>query len=48
MQLCFVSVHGPRETYIVDEPRSTYYTTQLWHCIEYTIFNSFRLRANKN
>jgi hypothetical protein len=21
MQLCFVSVHGPRETYFVDEPR---------------------------
>jgi hypothetical protein len=21
MQLCFVSVHGPRETYCVDEPR---------------------------
>jgi hypothetical protein len=20
MQLCFVSVHGPRETYFVDEP----------------------------
>jgi hypothetical protein len=23
MQLCFVSVHGPRETYFVDEPRIT-------------------------
>jgi hypothetical protein len=23
MQVCFVSVHGPRETYFVDEPRST-------------------------
>jgi hypothetical protein len=22
MQLCFVSVHGPRKTYFVDEPRS--------------------------
>jgi hypothetical protein len=22
MQLCFVSVHGPRETYFVDEPRT--------------------------
>jgi hypothetical protein len=22
MQLCFVSVHSPRETYFVDEPRS--------------------------
>jgi hypothetical protein len=21
MQLCFVSVHGPKETYFVDEPR---------------------------
>jgi hypothetical protein len=21
MQLCFVSVHGPREMYFVDEPR---------------------------
>jgi hypothetical protein len=21
MQFCFVSVHGPRETYFVDEPR---------------------------
>jgi hypothetical protein len=21
MQLCFVSVHGPRKTYFVDEPR---------------------------
>jgi hypothetical protein len=21
MQLCFVSVHGPREAYFVDEPR---------------------------
>jgi hypothetical protein len=21
MKLCFVSVHGPRETYFVDEPR---------------------------
>jgi hypothetical protein len=21
MQLCFVSVHGPREPYFVDEPR---------------------------
>jgi hypothetical protein len=27
MQLCFVSVHGPREPYFVDEPRS------LWTCI---------------
>jgi hypothetical protein len=23
MQLCFVSVHGLRETYFVDEPRNT-------------------------
>jgi hypothetical protein len=23
MQLCFVSVHGPRETYFVDKPRSS-------------------------
>jgi hypothetical protein len=23
MQLCFVSVHGPRETYFADEPRIT-------------------------
>jgi hypothetical protein len=23
LQLCFVSVHGPRETYFVDEPRIT-------------------------
>jgi hypothetical protein len=23
MQLCFVSVHGPRETYFVDEPRTS-------------------------
>jgi hypothetical protein len=23
MQLCFLSVHGPRETYFVDEPRIT-------------------------
>jgi hypothetical protein len=23
MQLCFVSVHGPRETYFVDEPRNS-------------------------
>jgi hypothetical protein len=22
MQLCFVSVHGPRETYFVDEPHA--------------------------
>jgi hypothetical protein len=24
MQLCFVSVHGPRETYFADEPRISY------------------------
>jgi hypothetical protein len=24
MQLCFVSVHGPRESYFVDEPRTIY------------------------
>jgi hypothetical protein len=23
MQLCFVSVHGPRETYFVDAPRTS-------------------------
>jgi hypothetical protein len=27
MQLCFVSVHGPRETYFVDEPRTLKITT---------------------
>jgi hypothetical protein len=27
MQLCFVSVHGPRETYFVDEPRIECYAT---------------------
>jgi hypothetical protein len=26
MQLCFVSVHGPRETYFVDEPRTTLFS----------------------
>jgi hypothetical protein len=26
MELCFVSVHGPRETYFVDEPRISLYT----------------------
>jgi hypothetical protein len=25
MQLCFVSVHGPRETYFVDEPRTFFW-----------------------
>jgi hypothetical protein len=25
MQLCFVSVHGPRETYFVDEPRNRWW-----------------------
>jgi hypothetical protein len=29
MQLCFVSVHGPREPYFVDEPR-----TIIYRCIE--------------
>jgi hypothetical protein len=29
MQLCFVSVHGPRETYFVDEPRISAASTKL-------------------
>jgi hypothetical protein len=31
VQLCFVSVHGPRETYFVDEPRTrlSFYTVAL-------------------
>jgi hypothetical protein len=34
MQLCFVSVHGPRETYFVDEPSITERMRQVYmHCI---------------
>jgi hypothetical protein len=31
MQLCFVSVHGPRETYFVDKPRITLYNLMTLH-----------------
>jgi hypothetical protein len=42
MQLCFVSVHGPKKTYFVDEPRtsgpSTVRYKQILKCLTFELF----------
>jgi hypothetical protein len=49
MQLCFVSVHGPRETYFVDEPRINFpgvlYGCETWSLI---LREEHRLRVFEN
>jgi hypothetical protein len=40
MQLCFVSVHGPRETYFVDEPRTLFFSYKKNDMLKYQEMHS--------
>jgi hypothetical protein len=43
MQLCFVSVHGPRETYFVDEPRTLKRRLNLYSEIHFQYYSLKRM-----